>query len=216
LKRYGDRVAEEKLDKNPPIATTMHVADDLAGKGFRETYPLDSCETITIHKVEVYLDIASTPGRHGPPVVSKALSPVIGCMLEFHVGGTTAIRLYITGDTLVYDALKGIPQWYPDIDIAVLHLGGTKILGLLVTMDAKQGIEAVELFDAETSIPIHYDDYTVFKSSLEEFKQAMRKAGLEDRVKYVDRGDTADLKSQKAGCSNKKWIRAERRPVYVS
>lgn len=189
---HFDRIAEEKLDEDLPIVTTPHAADDLSEKGFRETHALDTWETLTVRKGDVRLDVTSTPGRHGPPVVSKALPPVMGSMLEFRpTEETTALRLYITGDTVMYDSLKEIPERYSDIDVALLHLGGTKILGLLLTMDADQGVEAVELFDAETSIPIHYDDYDVFESSLEEFQEAIREAGLEDRVEYVGRGDTA-------------------------
>ncbi|WP_336345386.1 MBL fold metallo-hydrolase [Halalkalicoccus ordinarius] len=191
---HFDRIAEEKLDKDLPIVTTQHAADDLAGKGFRETYPLDTWEAARVRKGDVRLDVTSMPGRHGPPGVSKALPPVMGSMLEFRPNGTpgrTALRLYVTGDTVMYDALEEIPERYGGIDVALLHLGGTKVLGLLLTMDADQGVEAVELFDAETSIPIHYDDYDVFESSLEEFEQAVREAGLEDRVEYVGRGDTA-------------------------
>lgn len=33
----------------------------------------------------------------------------------------------------MYDELE-IPERYPDIDIALLHLGGTEILGVLLTM----------------------------------------------------------------------------------
>jgi hypothetical protein len=29
--------------------------------------------------------------------------------------------MYMTGDTLVIDALKEIPRRYPDIDLALLH-----------------------------------------------------------------------------------------------
>lgn len=57
-------------------------------------------------------------------------------------------------------------------------------------MDAEQGIEAVELFDAETNIPIRYNDYEVFQSPLSDFKEAVREADLEDRVAYVEHGDT--------------------------
>ncbi len=57
-------------------------------------------------------------------------------------------------------------------------------------MDAEQGVEAVELFDADTSIPIHYSDYEVFQSPLSDSKEAVAKAGLEERVTYVDHGET--------------------------
>ena len=39
-----------------------------------------------------------------------------------------AFRIYITGDTVLFDDLKEIPRWFPDIDLALLHLGGTMFL----------------------------------------------------------------------------------------
>jgi len=61
-----------------------------------------------------------------------------------------------------------IPLRYPDIDLALLHLGGTTLLGvLMVTMDPKQGAEVVRIVKPRAAIPIH-DDYTVFKSALGE------------------------------------------------
>ncbi|MFC6905102.1 MBL fold metallo-hydrolase [Halalkalicoccus tibetensis] len=191
---HGDhfgRVAEEGLDTDLPIVTTPHAAAELSEKGFRETYPLETWETLTVRKGDVRLDVTSTPARHGSRLVSKAMPPVMGSMLEFHVGETTALRLYVTGDTVMYDSLAEIAERYPDIDIALLHLGGAKVLGLQVTMDERQGTEAIELFDPTTAIPIHYDDYGVLRSSLEELQEAIREAGLDDRVEYVDRGDTA-------------------------
>ena len=64
------------------------------------------------------------------------------------------------------------------------------MLGLLVTMDAEQGVEAVRLIDAGTSIPVHYD---VFTSSLDDFLEAPQAAGLPDRVLPVARGETVSL-----------------------
>lgn len=60
-------------------------------------------------------------------------------------------------------------------------------------MDAKQGVEAVDLIDAETSIPIHYNDYEVFRSPLSNFKAAVETAGLEDRVDYFEHGETYEF-----------------------
>jgi L-ascorbate metabolism protein UlaG (beta-lactamase superfamily) len=187
---HFDHLVEEELDKTLPIVTTHHAADTLEEKGFQETYPLDTWDTIAISKGEVELDITSMPGRHGPPVVEKALPPVMGSMLEFALGSETVLKLYVTGDTLMYNELEEIPERYPDIDIALLHLGGTEILGVLLTMDAEQGVDAVELFDAETSIPVHYNDYEVFQSPLSDFTDAVAQAGLEDQVAYVEHGDT--------------------------
>ncbi|UHQ99023.1 MBL fold metallo-hydrolase (plasmid) [Natrinema zhouii] len=188
---HFDRIVEEKLDQSLPIITTQHAADELSEKGFHETYPLDTWEEMLVSKGDIELTITSTPGRHGPPVVEKALPPVMGSMLEFQSAeGQTLIQLFITGDTIMYDDLEEIPERYPQIDLALLHLGGTKILGVLLTMNAEQGVEAVELFNADTNIPIHYNDYEVFQSPLSDFKEAVEEANLEDRVAYVEHGDT--------------------------
>ncbi|ELZ34037.1 hypothetical protein C474_03730 [Halogeometricum pallidum JCM 14848] len=190
---HFDRIVEEKLDKDLAIVTTEHASKELAEKGFRKTYAMDTWEEVTVRKGEAELDVTSTPGRHGPRVVEKALPPVMGSVLEFRPAGAgegPSFRLFVSGDTVMYDELEEIPERFPDIDLALLHLGGTEILGVLLTMDAEQGVEAVELFDADENVPIHYDDYEVFRSPLSDFKEAVEAAGLEDRVAYVDRGDT--------------------------
>jgi L-ascorbate metabolism protein UlaG (beta-lactamase superfamily) len=57
-------------------------------------------------------------------------------------------------------------------------------------MDAKQGVQAIQIISPHLSIPIQYNDYTVFKSPLEDFMQAVKEPRLEKRVKYVSRGET--------------------------
>ena len=93
-------------------------------------------------------------------------------------------------DTLVIDKLREIPQRFPDIDIALLHLGGTRVLGILVSMDAKQGVEAMQIVDPALAIPIHYNDYDVFTSPLSDFQEEIRAAGLDNRVHYLSHGET--------------------------
>ena len=188
---HFDRVAEAKLDKRVPIITTPHAARYLEGKGFRPPAALDTWESILVRKGDAQLRVTAMPGTHAPGPLRKVLPPVMGSMLEFGTTeGGTRLRLYITGDTLIHDRLREIPRRYPEIDLALLHLGGTRVLGLLVTMDADQGVEAMRIVDPKTAIPIHYNDYTVFKSPLEDFKRAVAQAGLEDRVRYLAHGET--------------------------
>ena len=187
---HFDRVAAAKLDKNLPIITTHHAAADLNKKGFVSLQALDTWETISVTKGEARVRITAMPGRHGPGILSALLPPVIGSMLEFYSKDQQTFRLYITGDTLIYEDLKEIPKRYSDIDLALLHLGGTKVFGILLTMDAKQGVQAIQIIAPRLSLPIHYNDYTVFKSPLEDFKQAVTEAGLDERVKYLSHGET--------------------------
>jgi L-ascorbate metabolism protein UlaG (beta-lactamase superfamily) len=188
---HFDQVAEEKLQKDLPIVTTEHAASELEDKGFTATIALGTWDSATVEKGDAKVHVTSMPGTHGPPVVEKFLPDVMGSMLEFEpTPGRTALRLYITGDTLVFDDLHEIPRRYPEIDLALFHLGGTQIMGLLLTMDAEQGVEAIRIIDPREVIPIHYNDYEVFKSPLEDFKEAVAAAGLEDRARYLSHGET--------------------------
>lgn len=89
-------------------------------------------------------DVDAGKARSQP--FQAALPPVMGSMVEFFKGDRAAYRIYITGDTLLHDRLEQIPKRYPDIDLALIHLGGTRIMGVLLTMDAAQGVKAEEEF----------------------------------------------------------------------
>jgi L-ascorbate metabolism protein UlaG (beta-lactamase superfamily) len=186
---HFDRVAERRLDRDLPIVTTRHAAVGLRRIGFHAARALDTWRTQTVAKGDVELRITAMPGKHGPGFLSALLPPVMGSMLEFATpAGTLGPRIYISGDTLVYEHLREIPRRYPEIDLALLHLGGTRVLGMLVTMDARQGLEALRLIRPRLAIPIHYNDYTVFKSPLQHFQQAVAAAGLEQHVRYLGHG----------------------------
>jgi L-ascorbate metabolism protein UlaG (beta-lactamase superfamily) len=192
---HFDRIAEERLRKDLPIVTTEHAASELKEKGFTATIALDTWDAVSVEKGGARVRLSSMPGKHGPSVTEFFLPPVMGSMLEFGRadGSRTALRLYITGDTLVHDDLKEIPKRYPEIDLALFHLGGTRIMGVLLTMDAEQGVEAIRIVNPREVIPIHYNDYDVFKSPLEEFKRAVEAAGFAERVRYLSHGETYDF-----------------------
>ena len=187
---HFDQVAERDLDHTLPIVTTPQSANDLQERGFANCLPLDVWETLSVEKGPARLRITATPARHGPPMVDLVLPDVMGSVLDVTSADGGATRIYITGDTLVIDELREIPRRFPDIDIALLHLGGTRVLGILVSMDAKQGVEAMRIVDPALAIPIHYNDYDVFTSPLSDFQEEVRAAGLEDRVHYLSHGET--------------------------
>jgi L-ascorbate metabolism protein UlaG (beta-lactamase superfamily) len=191
---HWDRVAEARLPRELPIVTTPHAAETLAGKGFEAPQPLATWDTAQCERGGVRLRITAMPGRHGPRLISRLLPPVMGSLLEFETsGGHRLFRIYITGDTLMHDRLHEIRARYSDVDLALLHLGGTRVLGVLVTMDARQGVEMMRLIEPRTAVPIHYGDYTVFKSPLSHFTRAVAVAGLQDHVRLIRRGDTFEF-----------------------
>jgi L-ascorbate metabolism protein UlaG (beta-lactamase superfamily) len=107
--------------------------------------------------------------------------------------------MYVSGDTLVYRDIHQIPLRYPNVDLALLHLGGTRVMGILVTMNAEQGIEAMRIVRPGLTIPIHYNDYDLFKEPLDEFMRAVAAAGWQDRVRYLSHGEAYSFAPAFAG-----------------
>jgi len=62
-------------------------------------------------------------------------------------------------------------------------------------MDGRQGVQLMQLVepDATIPIPIHFDDYSVMLSGLDDFKKEVEAAGLGGRVVYLDRGRSIGL-----------------------
>lgn len=113
-----------------PIVTTPHASEELSLRGFTNPQQLDKWESISFVKGNVQLLITATPGQHGPLPVAMFLPQVMGSILDFKVkeeddadsSSRHLFRIYITGDTLVFDDIKEIPKRYSDINIALLHL----------------------------------------------------------------------------------------------
>ena len=187
---HFDQVAERDLNKSIPIITNGEAAKELLQRGFRYAKPIETWSFVSVEKGDLRLRITSMPGRHGPPLSDVIMPEVMGSMLEFEPVGGAPVRIYITGDTLLFDGLNEIPRRYGDIDLALLHLGGTRVIGILVTMDAKQGVQLIKLVRPAHAIPIHFNDYDVFGSPLSDFEREVAAAGLQDRVHYLSHGGT--------------------------
>jgi L-ascorbate metabolism protein UlaG (beta-lactamase superfamily) len=192
---HWDRVAKNGLARSTPVLTTPKAARALVRQRFTNSEGLATWQTSTLTKDGHRLDVTAMPGRHARGLVQHLLPPVMGTMLEYTpAGGQLALRMYITGDTVLVDDLREIPRRYQAIDVAVLHLGGTTLPGgLVVTLDGRGGTDVVELIGPGEAIPVHYDDYGRFKSPLADFETEMRRRGLAGLIRRVGRGETVEL-----------------------
>ncbi|WP_188187282.1 MBL fold metallo-hydrolase [Nonomuraea sp. SYSU D8015] len=192
---HWDRVAQRGLDKETPIITTTEAARKLRRRGFRRSVGLEEFGQHELHGPGGSVVITALPAKHAPGPAEALLPAVIGTMLEFAgQDERVELRLHVSGDTLFDRRLDAIPIRFPEIDVAIVHLGGTKLLGfLLVTMDGEQGASWVDLINPRAVVPVHYDDYTVFSSPLADFRDHIEQAGLADRVVYLERGETREL-----------------------
>ncbi len=194
---HFDKFVQQHLDRDTAIVTTPHGAGKLRELGFRRAMALDRWEALEMRRGDISLAVTAMPARHGPAGAAALLPPVMGSMLDF-AGPQPAqnYRLYISGDTLVFDDIALIPHRFPAIDLALLHLGGTRILKLVkVTMDGRDGVDMLGLIAPAHAIPIHYNDYDVFKSPLSEFALAVRAAGLASKITYLKHGETYNFRN---------------------
>ena len=150
-------------------------------------------ESVRLDNPGASLSITSVPGQHAPGPLRPVLPPVMGSVLELDDGSGPPFRLYVSGDTLYRPWLREVVARTGPLDAAVVHLGGTRVLGVLVTMDAKQGADLVRLLLPRVTVPVHFDDYTVFRSPLQDFLDLCRSRGVPSEIRTVTRGATVAL-----------------------
>jgi L-ascorbate metabolism protein UlaG (beta-lactamase superfamily) len=189
---HFDRVARAGLDRKPPIITTVPAGKRLQRYGFT-TLGLENWQRHTLKDGTEELSIESLPAIHARGLMGQLLPPVMGSLLEHRVDGVVVRSVLLSGDTLTGEHLDTIHQRHPDIDVAVVHLGGTRVLLHTVTMDAAQGVDYLRRIKPKRAVPVHYDDYGVFRSPLSDFLDAVGRAGLKDVITPVQRGDRIEL-----------------------
>ena len=189
---HFDRVARRELTRDQPVLTTPAAARRLDDWGFT-TVGLDTWQDQALRKNDQVLRATSLPGIHGRGVMAPLLPPVMGTLLELERPDRPTLRVYLSGDTLTGDHLDEIARRYPEIDVAVLHLGGTRVLFHTVTMDDQQGVDAVRRIHPERVVPVHHDDYRVFRSPLTSFLRRAQEEGVPGTIHRVERGETIDL-----------------------
>jgi L-ascorbate metabolism protein UlaG (beta-lactamase superfamily) len=191
---HFDRVAREGLAKDVPILTTPASARTLRSWGFSRAVGLQTWQSYELRSAAGdVLTVTATPGRHAKGPLRALLPPVMGTVWQWTPTGAAPLSMYVTGDTLVVDDLREIPRRHPSLDLGLWHLGGTRIpgvlgLGLLVTMDGKQGAELLQLVAPRVTVPIHHDDYGMFTSPLQDFLDEVERRGLTG-VRPLRRGE---------------------------
>jgi L-ascorbate metabolism protein UlaG (beta-lactamase superfamily) len=190
---HWDRIATRKLDPTLPVFTTKAAAKRLRMRRFRSAEGFDPWERRTLTRGTTTLRVTALPGAHARGPVAPLFPPVIGSLMEFSGPGLPTLKIYQSGDTLLVGKLEEIRQRCPDIDLAMIHLGGTRVLGMLVTMDGREGATWLKRLEPGLGVPIHYDDYTAFKSPLSDFLEEVERQGADVPLAVLDRGDHLPL-----------------------
>ena len=191
---HWDRYATRYLDPTTPVVTTPAAAERLTQRGFEATVDLRPWQVHEFRRGEETLRVTAVPGVHGPGPLARLLPPVMGSVLEHVRDGEVGWRGYISGDTLRRPFLAEVLERCGPLDVVIPHLGGTKALGVTVTMDGRQGADLVEMLKPPMTVPVHYDDYGRFKSPLGDFVAEVKRRRLPGELRIVYRGDTISLR----------------------
>jgi L-ascorbate metabolism protein UlaG (beta-lactamase superfamily) len=192
---HWDRIATRSLPKETPVVTTPEAAKCLSDRGFTATADLEAWQTHEFTRGGDTLRIISVPGVHGPGPLARVLPQVMGSVIELVRDGGVSWRGYVSGDTLYRPFLGEVLERCGPLDVLIPHLGGTKALGLTVTMDARQGADLVELLKPPVTVPIHYDDYDRFASPLGDFVAEVARRRLPGSLRTAHRGETISLRA---------------------
>ena len=124
---HFDDAARERLDSGTPMVVHPEQVDAFEEDGFVDIRPLDGDVAVS------GLTLSPAPARHGHGDLADAMAPVTGALVRTDDDAPT---LYLTGDTVWYDAVAETLAAV-DPDAVVVNAGGARFLdGEPITMDA--------------------------------------------------------------------------------
>jgi L-ascorbate metabolism protein UlaG (beta-lactamase superfamily) len=141
------------------------------------------------------LEVTATPARHGPPLSRPVAGQVVGFAIRR--SGESRVLAWVTGDTVLYGALRGAAKSI-DVDVLVVHVGGVQfpITGpLRYTMTGKDAVELVDLVRPRVAVPVHYEGWAHFKDGRAGIDRALAAASDDtgSRVRQLVLGKPTDL-----------------------
>jgi L-ascorbate metabolism protein UlaG (beta-lactamase superfamily) len=118
------------------------------------------------------------PSAPGQPAAIASGNPV-GYVLQIDNGPT----IYHTGDTDVFTDMKLVAEFYK-VDVMLAAIGGH------FGMDPVRAAQAVEWANPRQVVPMHFGTFPLLAGTPAQFKAALDKRGLGDRMVEMKPGET--------------------------
>jgi L-ascorbate metabolism protein UlaG (beta-lactamase superfamily) len=171
----------------PRVLTTLAGAERLGGAALG----LEPWQTTELARPDGgTLRVTATPARHGPAHLDRG--PVIGFVLESAEAGAP---VYISGDSVWYDGMAEVARRY-SVAAAILFMGAAQVAAVgpwPLTLTADGAVEAARAFAGAVVVPLHFEGWEHFSESRAEVEAAFRRAGLESRLRWPERGRALTL-----------------------
>jgi L-ascorbate metabolism protein UlaG (beta-lactamase superfamily) len=177
---FDARALRELAASVPEAVARPELRDRLLGLGFKRVTSLGWWERTQIGEVAV----TAVPARHAVPEN--------GYVLEGH-----GLSAYVAGDTRFFPEIVDIATRFPDLDAALLPVGGERLLGFAREMGPEDAARAAGVLAPRRVIPIGYGARGGFplrwyaRHPTERFVQACKKNGIDEgRVVVLEPGES--------------------------
>ncbi len=183
-----DHAGRSLLKSAETVLTTQEGAERLGGNAVG----LNHWQSVDLRTRDgSVLRVTGTPARHGPAGGDRG--PVTGFVLDLAESPKSAI--YISGDTVWYEDVAEVSQRF-SVKIAILFMGAARVAAAgpaYLTFSANEGVEAARAFADAVIIPLHYEGWAHFSESRKEIQDAFAAAGLESRLRWMERGRATNV-----------------------
>lgn len=138
------------------------------------------------------LKITAVPARHGP----EGCEPLIGDVTGFVLRGDGLPTVYVSGDNASLDIVHEIADQISAIDVALLFAGAVRTSlfdGAPLTLTSTDAATAARLLGVRWAVPLHVRGWAHFSEGPQDVRTAFEAAGLTDRLRSVDPGESVTL-----------------------
>ena len=177
---FDARALRDLAGSVPEAIAPAELHGRLTELGFQKVTDLDWWEHASVGPITV----TAVPARHG---VREN-----GYVLE--AGGAS---VYVAGDTRYYDELVDVATRFPDLDAALLPIGGLRLLGFKREMGPDDAARAAALLNARHVIPIAYGAGGGFplrwyaRNPVDRFRDACKREHVDpDRIVVLEPGES--------------------------
>jgi L-ascorbate metabolism protein UlaG (beta-lactamase superfamily) len=164
----------------PRIIVPPLMADAVRGLGFTDVVALDWWSDTTVGGIRVTAVPANHPVRENGYVIAS-----------------DRVRAYVGGDTRWFDELVDVATAFPDLDVALLPVGGERLFGFRRTMGPRDAARAAALLKPRRVIPIAYgaasgSPFVWYASDpVAHFREETKTAGLSpERIVVLEPGES--------------------------
>jgi L-ascorbate metabolism protein UlaG (beta-lactamase superfamily) len=181
---HQGRRVDRELDRRVPLLTTRAASSTLRRKGFVAARGVGGWETTRVEREDAAVHVTSVPAQR-PVSFESFLPDAIGAVLEFAgPGDAVQLRAFVPGDDALHADLRELPL-RPGVDLALIPVGGRRVLGVLAARDGR--IDSVCLVAPRARLSLTGDGRG--DEPLEDFAAAVRRTGTDARVEYVEAGE---------------------------